>query len=132
MRPEKRFIKRTEKAYSSHESVLSQTHYYSHAAEGSYSILFKAGKPTVQSKFYSGKVAAMFSGRRGAGYVYATDLRAGKPVREVEVVFRGKSTQPVYLMRTALPHTFRIRLKPGPQMTGCCYACKFPPLRFLL
>ena len=67
-------------------------------AEGSYSISVQSGKTTVQSKFYSGKVAAMFSGRRGAGYVYATDLQSGKPLREVEVVFPGKSTQPVYLM----------------------------------
>ncbi len=80
--------------------------------EGSYSISVQSGKTTARNKIYSGKMAAMFSGRKGSGYVYATDLYSGKPLRNVEVVFPGRNTLPVTLMPdgfTVIP--FRDSLK---------------------
>ena len=62
--------------------------------EGSYTINIKKGKTTTKSSFYSGKVAAMFRTREDTGYVYATDLKSGKPFHKVDIRFANNTREP--------------------------------------
>lgn len=56
-------------------------------APGSYRLRVKKGRTKIETFFYSGTVASMFRALRNTGYVYATDLKTGKPLDKTEVRF---------------------------------------------